>query len=76
MTVFWNGFLYTFIFCILRSFVLRVEIATIFEPKDTIIRKFANFARLYVPHITAFFNQILEFYYFYIKGSFREFRFY
>ncbi len=44
---------------------------TIFEPKvvtisarNTIMRKFANFVRLYFPHITTFFNQILEFYYF------------
>ncbi len=28
------------------------------------MRKFANFVRLYLPHITTFFNQILEFYYF------------
>ncbi len=48
-----------------------MEIVTIFEPKvvaisarDTIMRKFANFVRLYFPHITIFFNQILEFYYF------------
>ncbi len=40
-------------------FVLRVEIVTIFELKvvaisvrNTIIRKFANFVRLYFPHIT------------------------
>ena len=52
-------------------FVLRVEIVTVFEPKvvaisarNTIMRKFANFVRLYFPHITTFFNQILEFYYF------------
>ena len=51
--------------------VLRAEIATIFEPKVvaisaryTTIREFANFVRLYFPHITTFFNQILEFYYF------------
>ena len=41
--------------------VLRAEIATIFEPKvvtisarNTIMRKFANFVRLYFPHITTF----------------------
>ncbi len=51
--------------------VLRTEIATIFEPKvvaisarKTITRKFANFVRLYFPHITTHFDQILEFYYF------------
>ncbi len=49
--------------------VLRAEIATIFEPKvvaisarNTTMRKFANFVRLYFPHITTFFNQILGFY--------------
>ncbi len=48
--------------------VLRAEIVTIFEPKvvaisarTTIMRKFANFVQLYFPHITIFFNQILEF---------------
>ena len=53
--------------------VLRMEIVTIFEPKvvaisarDTIMRKFANFVRLYYPHITIFFNQIFIIY---IKGS-------
>ena len=29
--------------------------------RNTIVRKFANFVRLYFPHITTFFNQILEF---------------
>ncbi len=33
--------------------------------RNTIMRKFANFVRLYFPHITTFFNQILGFYYFY-----------
>ena len=49
--------------------VLHAKIVTIFEPKvvtifarNTIMRKFANFVRLYFPHITTFFNQILEFY--------------
>ena len=52
------------------NIVLRAEIATIFEPKVVAIsarntmRKFANFVRLYFPHITTFFNQILEFDYF------------
>ncbi len=32
--------------------------------RNTIVRKFANFVRLYFPHITTFFNQILGFYYF------------
>ncbi len=32
--------------------------------RNTIMRKFANFVRLYFPHITTFFNQILGFYYF------------
>ena len=31
---------------------------------NTIMRKFANFVRLYFPHITTFFDQILGFYYF------------
>ncbi len=51
--------------------VLSAKIATIFEPKvitilarNTIMRKFAHFVRLYFPHITTFFNQILEFCYF------------
>ncbi len=26
------------------------------------MRNFANFVRLYLPHVTTFFNQILEFY--------------
>ena len=48
---------------------LRAEFVTIFEPKVVTIsarntmRKFANFVRLYFPHVTIFFNQILEFYY-------------
>ncbi len=54
-------------------FVISVEIATIFDPKvivisariaNTIMRKFANFVRLNFPHITIFFNLILESYYF------------
>ena len=56
---------------IFNIFVLRVEIVTISEPKvlaisarSKIMRKFANFVRLYLPHITTFFNQILVFYYF------------
>ncbi len=51
--------------------VLRAEIVTILELKmvtisarNTIMRKFANSVRLYFPHITTFFNQILEFYFF------------
>ena len=50
--------------------VLRAEIATTFGSKMAAIfarntmRKFANFVRLYLPHITTLFNQILEFYYF------------
>ena len=58
--------------------VLRAEIVTIFEPKvvaifarNTIMRKFANFVRLYFPHITTFskpnFGILLL-----LKGSFRE----
>ena len=48
----------------------RVKIVTIFETKvltisaRNVMREFANFVRLYFPHITTFFNQILEFYYF------------
>ena len=45
------------------SLLLRAEIATI-SVRNTIMRKFANFVRLYFPHITTFFNQILGFYYF------------
>ncbi len=52
------------------SFVLRVKIVTIFEPKvvtisarHTMMRKFAKFVRLYFPYITIFFNQLLEFNY-------------
>ncbi len=48
--------------------VLRAEIVTIFEPKvvaissrNTTMRKFANFVKLYFPHITTFFNQISDF---------------
>ena len=51
--------------------VLHAEIVTFLRPKvaaistrNTIMRKFANFVRLYFPHITTFFNQILGFYYF------------
>ena len=50
--------------------VLRAEIVTVFELKMVTIstrntmRKFANSVRLYFPHITTFFNQILEFYFF------------
>ena len=53
------------------TIVLRAKIVTIFEPRvvtisarNTIMRKFANFVRLYFPHITTFFNHILESYYF------------
>ncbi len=50
--------------------MLRAESVTmLFEPKVVtisartynIMRKFVNFVRLYFPHITTFFNQILEF---------------
>ena len=51
--------------------VLRAEIVTTFGSKmvtisarNTIIIKFANFVMLYLPHITTFLNQILEFYHF------------
>ena len=51
--------------------VLRAEIVTTFGSKmvaisarNTIIRKFANFARLYFPYFTTFPHQIFEFYYF------------
>ncbi len=61
--------------------VLRVEIATIFEPKvvtisarNTIMRKFANFVRLYFPHITTVFNQFWNL--LLVKGSFQEFHFF
>ena len=57
---------------------LRVEIVTIFVPKVvaisaryTIVRKFANFARLYIPNISTNFGILLL-----LKGSFREFRFF
>ncbi len=32
--------------------------------RNTIMRKFANFVRLYFPHNTTFFNEILGFYFF------------
>ena len=51
--------------------VLRAKIVTTFGSKmitisarSTIIRRFANFARLYFPRFTTFCDQILEFYYF------------
>ena len=62
--------------------VLRAEIATTFGSKmvtisarDTIIRKFANFARLYFPYFTTLRHQILEFYYFLKKVLSRNFFF-
>ncbi len=54
-----------------RIIVLGAEIDTTFGSKmvaisarNTIMRKFVNFVRLYLLHITIFFNQILGFYYF------------
>ena len=51
--------------------MLRAQIATTFKAevlaicaRNTIMRKFANFVRLYFPHITTFSHQILGFYYF------------
>ncbi len=51
--------------------VLLVEIATTFDSKmvaisarKTIMRKCANFVRLYFPHFTRFRDQILKFYFF------------
>ena len=51
--------------------VLRAEIVTTFGSKmvtisarNTMIRQFANFARLCFPYFTTFRHQILEFYYF------------
>ena len=50
------------------NIVLPAETATTFGSKmvaisarNTVMRKFANFVRLYLLHITTFFNQILEF---------------
>ncbi len=43
--------------------------------RSTIMRKFAKFVRLYFPYFTRFRGQILKFYYFILKGSFREIRF-
>ena len=55
----------------LYLFVWRVEIVTSFEPKviaisarNTIMKKFVNFVKLYFLHITTFFDQIWEFNYF------------
>ena len=51
--------------------MLRVEIATTFGSNVVAIsarntmRKFVNFVRLYIIHITTFFNQIVGFFYFY-----------
>ena len=42
---------------------LRPKVVAI-SVRNTIMRKFANFVKLYFPHITTFFNQILGFYYF------------
>ncbi len=51
--------LYIFVYYVRKLF-------TIFEPKDrnTIMRKFANFVRLYFQYITTFFGEIWEFYHF------------
>ncbi len=43
--------------------LLRPKVVAI-SVRKTIMRKFANFVRLYFPHITTFFNHILGFYYF------------
>ena len=43
--------------------LLRLKVVAISVP-NTLMRKFANFVRLYFPQITTFFNQILGFYYF------------
>ncbi len=43
--------------------LLKLKVVAI-SMRNTIMRKFANFVRLYFPHITTFFNQILGFYYF------------
>ncbi len=51
--------------CYVRKLLplLRPKVVAI-SVRHTIMRKFANFVRLYFPHITTFFNQILGFYYF------------
>ncbi len=61
--------------------VSRAEIATTFgsemvaiSARNTIMRKFPNFVKLYFPYFTKCRDQILKFYYF-SKESFREFRF-
>ena len=62
--------------------VLHVEIATTFGSKmvaistrNTIMRKFANFVRLYFLYFTTFRDQNLKFYYFYkaLFGNFVSF---
>ena len=53
---------------IFYTIVLRVEIATIFQPKvvaisahNTIMRKFANFVRLYFPQLQHFSTKFWDF---------------
>ena len=46
-----------------RPCVISISVIAI-SVRNTIMRKFASFVRLYFPHITTFFNQILGFYYF------------
>ena len=55
----------SFSLCYARKLLpfLRPKVVAI-SARNTIMRKFANFVRLYFPHIKTFFNQILGFYYF------------
>ncbi len=46
----------------ISTFNIRPKVVAI-SVRNTIMRKFANFVRLYFPHITTFFNQILRFYF-------------
>ncbi len=62
-----------FSLCYVRKLLpfLRPKVVAI-SARNTIMRKFAKFVRLYFPHITTFFNQIWDFTTFDLKCSFRE----
>ena len=47
-----------------RPLILRPKVLIAISVRNTIMRKFANFVRLYFSHITTFLNQILGFCYF------------
>ena len=50
-------------YCVTYGNCYHSKVVTI-SPRNAIMRLFANFVRLYFPHIKTIFNQILEFYYF------------